>query len=306
MFAAPEAIAKLARTRPVANSLSIMSSLRETSDSEIWRERGSHRPDAKTRRRSIGNESILRDGVYRAAPLALVILAWEAYSRISESVLIPGSLEILGGVLRLLTSAEVGRAFLVSNQAFGVGLLVSLAVGVPCGMLMGRLSRIDRLLDPFVNLLLVTPTAPLIPLIVIALGFDLPARVLLVVMFVLPFIVVNARTGMRDVQRSLREVCACFGASEAQTWRFLLFPGSLNGIFTGIRIGIARGVEAMVATELLMVALGIGALTNQFRARLEFAELFALMILIVGESLILIAALRSLSARWKERFLIAL
>jgi NitT/TauT family transport system permease protein len=109
-------------------------------------------------------------------------------------------------------------------------------------------------------------------------------------------LVVNSRTGVRQVDPSVIEMARCFGASELQIWRRVLIPGALPAVMTGVRIAVGRAVTGMVIIELLLIAVGLGNLVQRYEARMQGDLLYGLIVIIVIEALLLIQA-----ARWVER-----
>jgi NitT/TauT family transport system permease protein len=78
-----------------------------------------------------------------------------------------------------------------------------------------------------------------------------------------------------------------FCATEAQIWRRVLLPGALPAVMTAIRLGLARGVAGMVTVELLLVAVGLGQLILAFRADFDAASLYATILVVVAEAVLL-------------------
>ena len=83
--------------------------------------------------------------------------------------------------------------------------------------------------------------------------------------------------------------------------------GTQEGVYSQLRdiaadlteyewIGLGRAVTGMVIVELLLIAVGLGNLVQRFEARMQGDMLYALVIIIVVEALLLIQA-----ARWLER-----
>jgi len=162
---------------------------------------------------------------------------------------------------------------------------------------MGRFRVAERAVDVYLNILLVTPMAALIPILLMSpLGLSLASRVVLVVMFSIVMVVVNSRAGVRQVDPSLIEMARSFGASERQIWWRILLPGSLPAVMTGVRIGLGRAVTGMVIVELLMVAVGIGGLILEYRGFFKADLLYGTVVIVVLEALALITV-----ARWLER-----
>ena len=233
---------------------------------------------------------------WRLVTLVIVCAAWQAYATVAGSLLIPSFSDTVKAVFDLLTGSDVYRAFLISNQALAVGFVLSIVIGLPLGLVAARFGLAERIIDPYISILVVTPMAALIPILLIALGLGLSSRVVLVVVFAVPMVVVNSRAGIRQVDPALIEMARSFGASETEIWRRILLPGALPAVMTGIRLALGRAITGMVIVELLMVSVGIGNLILRFRGFFESGPLYAVVILVVGEALILVNAVR-----WLER-----
>jgi ABC-type nitrate/sulfonate/bicarbonate transport system permease component len=238
----------------------------------------------------------------RVAVFAAVVGAWELFLHRSQNFLLPKFTEMVSGLFHLwFVDDRFWEALYISNQALLLGYAVSLAVAIPLGLAAGRLRWIDRLLNPYVGVLLAMPVAPLIPIVIIALGLGLSSRVFIVVLFAFVFIMVNTRAGVRGVDPSLIEMAKSFGASEGQIWRRIVIPGAMPAIFAGMRIGLGRAITGMVMVELLLVASGLGRLLLEFAGRMQSDLVFATVIAVIIEALALLAAMRAIErriARW--------
>ena len=234
---------------------------------------------------------------YRLLVLAVIGSIWEAYARTADLLLIPTFTETMLGIVTLIVDPVTWNAFMISNQALVVGFTISVVFGILFGLGAARFRSIEGFVDPYLSILLVTPMAALIPILMMSLGIELSSRVVLVVVLSIPVIIVNSRTGVRQVDPNLIEMATSFGAGEREIWTKILLPSSIPQIMTGIRLGLGRGVTGMVIIELLMVAVGIGNLILVFQARFEAELLYALVVLVVFEALILVSVLRAIERR---------
>jgi ABC-type nitrate/sulfonate/bicarbonate transport system permease component len=232
---------------------------------------------------------------YRLIVLVVIAIAWQLYASQAHSLLIPTFTETIVSTVELVQDPTVWRAFADSNQSLVLGFAISIIFGIPLGLAAARFERFEKFLDPYLNIMLVTPTAALIPIFTMALGLSLSARVLIVVVFSIPMLIVNSRAGVRQVDPSLIEMSTSFLASERQIWRRVLLPGALPAIMTGVRLGLGRAVTGMVIVELLWIAVGIGNLIIDARGFFEGGRLYGVVILVVLEALLLISI-----ARWIE------
>lgn len=239
--------------------------------------------------------------VMRCAALVVFGSLWEFGAYRSNALMIPGFLETIAAAFRMIASSEFWNAMLLSNQSLVIGFTLAILTGIPLGAAMGRFRSVEKLTEPLVSILLVTPMAAIIPLIMMAIGIGLSSRVLLVYVFSVVMILVQTKSGVRQVDSSLIEMSRAFGASEARIWREILMPGSVPSIMTGIRIGLGRAITGMVIAELLLVSVGLGGLVLRYRGFFRAADMYALIILIVLQALILVQLAERIERKVESR-----
>jgi ABC-type nitrate/sulfonate/bicarbonate transport system permease component len=227
----------------------------------------------------------------------LLILAWEWYGRVSGGLLFTTFSETVVELVALVRSGTMLQAFWISNQAMILGLLTGGVSGVLAGLLIGRYRGLERVVDPYLNALVVAPMAALIPLIISASGIGLFSRVLVVFVFVFPIVVVNTRAGLRSIDPDWIEMARSFGASEAALWRRVLLPGAAPGVMAGIRLGAGRALSGMIVIELLLVAVGLGKLILEGLGRFRPEISYAAILIVVLEAIVLMGMLRRVENR---------
>jgi len=234
----------------------------------------------------------------RALSLITVALFWEAVGRTGEAHLLPPLSTILWAWVELLRSGELIRALVVSFQALILGYLLSVAMGIPLGLIMGRYRRIEAFLDPYMTALLVVPTISFIPLLVIAFGLGLHSRVWIVFLFAFVYVVANTAAGVRNVDPTLAEMARSFGARERDLFLKVILPAALPMIMAGVRLGMGRAVLGMITSEVVLAVVGFGAMLMSFSASFQTPALFATILTIIFLAVAVLAFIQSL-----ERYL---
>jgi NitT/TauT family transport system permease protein len=234
---------------------------------------------------------------HRALIFVALALVWQVWALSAHSLLIPTFTATVVALAKLATVERLWSALAVSNQAMVIGYVISLVIAIPAGIAMGRFRWFEKVTAGYLGILLVLPTAPFIPLVITAFGLELTARVVLIVLFSSVIVTVTCRAGARQVDPSLIEMARSFGASERQTWMKVLIPACLPGIMAGARIGLARSVEGMVLVELLLASVGVGGLILEFEGFFKPDYLYAVVVVIIIESLALSAIARRLEVR---------
>ena len=74
---------------------------------------------------------------------------------------------IIAAGYEMFRDGSIWSDLAVSGEEFVLGYGLAIIVGVPLGILMGWYSRLNAVLDPFVNALYATPRIALMPLIII-------------------------------------------------------------------------------------------------------------------------------------------
>lgn len=226
---------------------------------------------------------------------------WGAIS--ADSILIPTFTETMAALWKItVTSGEIWPALWTSNQPLIVGYLVSVVISVPLGLAMARWKALDKGLDPITAVALALPIAPLIPVVLVAMGMGMTPKIFIIVLFSWVFILTNVRAGTRRVDRSLIEMARSVGASERQVWTRILLPGAVPAVFAGLRIGLGRAFAGMIIVELIMLPMGIGALLLDYRGDFKAAELYATIIVVVIEAVLLAVVMQKLERdliKWK-------
>lgn len=148
------------------------------------------------------------------------------------------------------TGASLGRIF--SALAF------SIAIGVPAGLLIAT-SPIGRgILDPIIEFLRPLPPLAYLPLVIIWFGIGETAKVLVIVLAMVPAITIATASGVRSASKSQVNAARAFGATPLQLLAHVLLPGALPSIITGIRIALGAGWTTLVAAELVAAGRGLG------------------------------------------------
>lgn len=219
--------------------------------------------------------------VWQALSVALVLLAWEIAGRIPINIAFPPFSDVLVAFVALSADGSLPVALLNTLQPLALGLVISTALGVGIGMLMGLRRDVAWLASPLFIVMQAAPMAALIPLITFVYGIGLTSKVLAVCMLALPVIVLNAYKAVRNVSPSLIMMCRSFRATRLQEVVKVVLPAASPMIFAGLRLGIAAGFVGAVLAELLITPTGIGDLITFYRSIAGYAEMYAVIVAIV-------------------------
>jgi NitT/TauT family transport system permease protein len=224
--------------------------------------------EARARRWAVKLPAI--DPLKLALPLA-ILAAWSAAYLFQwvPAVLLPSPVAVVRAVAEWINPAwGTGRPAYYTGKwvedALGssfraiVGFLIGSGLAIVIGVLVGWSSKVERAIDPTVQLLRPMPRTALLPFAIIFFGLgNLPA-LFLVVYGVFLQVYLQVVTGVKLVARDWRRAAAMLGASDKQIlWRVII-PGALPHIFVGLRLGIAYAWTMMILAEMFAVSGGFG------------------------------------------------
>jgi NitT/TauT family transport system permease protein len=172
-------------------------------------------------------------------------------------------------------------------RAFAIGMIAAVAVGVPLGVLMGRVRRADDLLGMWVNVFVSAPLTALVPVLMILFGFGETTIFVTVFLFAVWIIVLDTRAGVRHISPSLIEMARSYGASRWALYGKVMLWAALPEILAGIRLGFIRGVKGVVIGQLLVAIIGYGALLELFSRNFRMAQFWALTIILFAFAMVI-------------------
>jgi NitT/TauT family transport system permease protein len=222
------------------------------------------------------------------APICL-LLFWEAMVRWTGTRLIPTPRDVaimmwdfaFGGVYDDAYSASLPIHFWKSVQRVYGGFFCAAAVGIPLGLLIGRVPLIRKLLEPTLALLRPIPVTAWLPLSMIFFGLGPKSAIFLVFLGAFYPILLNTVFGVKSVDPRLFEAAEMLGCSGSKLFRAVVLPAALPSIFNGLRLGAGFAWILIVVGEMTGVPEGLGAVIMDGRT-LSRTDLVITGMIIIG------------------------
>jgi NitT/TauT family transport system permease protein len=222
----------------------------------------------------------------RFLSIFVLFVAWEYFGRRVNPILFTYPTAIARAFIGLVASGELQSYMKESLLVLLYASILAIVVGVLFGVVMGRFAIIDWATDIYISALYSMPMVAMVPLIVLWFGFKVPAKVIIVFLFMVFPILLNTYQGVKDVDRNLQEVARSFCSTEGQLWRHLIIPSAIPFIVVGVRLAIGRGLVGMIVAEFYTSVTGLGYMivryANAFETDKLFVPIVVVMILGVG------------------------
>ena len=219
----------------------------------------------------------------------LLVLLWDRAVVLTDTRLVPSPYQVavmmydfsFGGVYDDAFSGTILTHVWKSVQRVYGGFLLAAVIGIPLGMLIGRIKILRQLLDPTISLLRPIPVTAWLPLSMIFFGLGPNAAIFLVFLGAFYPILLNTMFGVRSVDPRLFEAASMLGCSGSAMFRQIILPASLPAIFNGLRIAHGFAWILIVVGEMTGVPTGLGSVVMDGRT-LSRTDLVVTGMIVIG------------------------
>ena len=251
----------------------------------------------------------LPEVILAVGSIVLMLLLWEALPHLvtlgaGTKMYFTTPSRVSATLWHMIVTGSLWAPLGVSAAGFAVGLLFSIAVGLPLGVLLGRSRTLNAMLDPFITAFNATPRLVFLPLLMLWFGLGVWSKVVIVFIGALFPILINTYEGVRNADRLLINVVRSFGASEWDVARLVVVPNALPYIIAGLRLAIGRAILGVVVAEFFGAEEGLGVVMVQAASRYQVDVVFAGLVVFAVLSLVMTGLVRLLEdrlSRWRPQ-----
>jgi NitT/TauT family transport system permease protein len=165
-----------------------------------------------------------------------------------------------------------------------VELLGGFAIGASVGMLLAAVITqfpfAEKIVTPYILLLVTTPMLALVPLLILRFGFGYEPRIIAVALASGPMVMINAATGFRRVDSGKIALARSYGASTLQIFWKVRAPMALPMIFVGLMVGSIFGLLTAVGAEMVGGGFGLGNRLTSYSSMIQMPQFFAVVLIL--------------------------
>lgn len=180
--------------------------------------------------------------------LAVLLTVWwtVAALQLISPLFLPPPQQVLAKLLTIagpqgFMDATLWQHLAASLTRIVLALLAAVLIGIPVGIAMGLSPTVRGILDPIIELYRPVPPLAYLPLMVIWFGIGETSKILLIYLAIFAPVAMSALAGVKSAQQVRIRAAQSLGASRAQVLWFVILPGALPEILTGLRIGLGVG-----------------------------------------------------------------
>ncbi len=207
---------------------------------------------------------------------------WEVVGQLDLTFFVPPFSQVFVTLIGLIQTTAFQTALGTTAYAFALGVGFAIVIGIPVGILMGKTRVLDELLLPWVNIFISAPLTALVPVLMVLFGFGTKTIVITTALFAIWIIILNARAGVMQINRSMVEMGRSFGASPKDAFFKIYLWAALPEILGGVRIGVIRAIKGVIIGQLLVSIVGFGALFELYSSNFLMKEFWAVLLVLFG------------------------
>lgn len=220
----------------------------------------------------------------------------EVFAILAVAVVIIGGTELLLTLFAvpqyiLPKPSEIATALVVEFPLIAphlghtlVELLGGFAIGASVGLILAAVITqfpfAEKIITPYILLLVTTPMLALVPLLILRFGFGYEPRIIAVALASGPMVMINAATGFRRVDQGKIALARSYGASTLQIFWKIRAPMALPMIFVGLMVGSIFGLLTAVGAEMVGGGFGLGNRLTSYSSMIQMPQFFAVVLIL--------------------------
>ena len=227
----------------------------------------------------------------------LMLMLWQGLAMgMNAAYILPSPSQVLQRLWELrgpLLTAHLPSTMLV----VGIGLSISIVLGLALAILMDYNPVADKALYPIVIASQTIPTTALAPLFVLWFGYTVWSKVLVTVLMTFFPVTITVFDGFKSVRTEMKELMFSFGASPYQIFRKLKLPAVLPYFFSALKMAIPLSIIGAAIGEWLGAQSGLGYFSRRMMTQLDGAGVFAPILLLSVAAMLLVGIVSAIERK---------
>ena len=204
----------------------------------------------------------------------IIFALWQIIAMIINKPLFPPPNAIIINIFRTFHS-DIAIHVVYSFLRIIGGLLFTVVIGVPVGILMGYFKKIDVILSPIIYFNYPIPKIALLPIIMLIFGLGDLTKIVMIFLITFFPVVVNIKDEVKNIPEEVFYPMYSLGATNFQIIKEIIFPGTLKSILTSLRIGIGTAISVLFFTENFGTEYGMGYFIMDSWMRVNYIQMYS-------------------------------
>lgn len=218
------------------------------------------------------------------ATLLALIVVWEgiAASGLLYRGVVPSTAAIALALASLLFDPRFWSNFSVTAMEIGAAIVIGGGAGLAAGLVIGGNRFLGAVFRPYLLGLASTPKIILLPILYLLLGIGPASKIAVGSFACFVPVTLSVAAGMSQISPVLIRVGRSFDLRWWQMAKKIYLPALIDPIATGLSIGFGSAVVVCLVAEIKFSRAGLGAMVIDSYNHSRFAEVYAVLVVIVA------------------------
>lgn len=216
----------------------------------------------------------------------LLNFIWFVASIMMDVNVIPNPIKVYKNFGSVFTNNILIHIF-YSLKRIGIGLLLSIIVGIPTGILMAYSKNANKILYPLIYFSYPIPKTALLPIAMLLLGMRDGSKISIMFLVIVFQVIVSVRDSVNNIDNTMYQVITSAGANRRQIIYHVTLPAILPQLLTSIRVSLGAAVSILFFVEGYGTKFGMGYYILDAWSRINYIDMYIgiIVISIVGFAL---------------------
>ena len=230
-------------------------------------------------------------------PGIAAIVMWEACAYLFFPEFLPRPSRVVLALPEVVTNPNFWGSVATTMLAIVEGIIIGLALGVPTGLLLGRVTPARWFGERYLHALNAMPVVAIIPLSTLWLGYSNNMRLAVTALSAFLPIAIQMIDGTRQLPTSYLEVARSFHAKRSQIWVGVAIPAAMPFLIGGLQLAAGRAMVTGITAEMVAAIQGLGFYVIFETRSFHHNQAFVGILVIAGFGIFLLWVIRKATAR---------
>jgi len=236
--------------------------------------------------------------------IVLLLIIWLTIPNYIDNIFVPPLLRVLKAGAALAVTGELEMHIVTSLKIAFVGLIISTAIAVPLGVLLGWFKEAEEYIDPIFQIIRNTSILAILPLFILVLGIGDASKYAIIIWATLPPTLLNTIQGVKNADPVLIRAAQSMGISRLGLFAKVIIPSAMPFILAGFRLSAGIALIVLVGAEMLGAKYGLGFMIFNYMHAYMIPNMYVgiLTLAIIGMAVnSLLVRLENRLTAWQEK-----
>jgi ABC-type nitrate/sulfonate/bicarbonate transport system permease component len=219
--------------------------------------------------------------------LVTLIAVWALWEAIAASELfyrgvVPSLSLIAAAFMQLVASPQFWFNLSVTGTEIASAIVLGGGAGVLVGLALGGNHFLSAAFEPYVSALAATPKIVILPIVYLMFGVGPQSKIAISAFACFIPVALSVATGVREMRSVLVQVGRSLNLSHGQMIGKIYLPALIEPLKTGLRVGLSAAIAVCLIAEIKFSRIGLGAMVIDSFNHSRFAEVYAVLIVIIS------------------------